>query len=114
MSRVSSVFIYICILLIFFAFISICIFIIYDRKFGGNTLNSQSKVVDGVFYLADKNGNKQEVSENVWKKSQIITMTCFVFVILGAIAGAYLFARYVFIPTMIEHIKFLLKFLRRK
>jgi hypothetical protein len=95
-----------------FIFIAI-IFVLFDKKIGGNVLNTRSYKTESSFFIADKNGNQREVSEESWNKSYKITIITFVFLSLAMICLLYLFSRYIFIPIMKRNLQILISFFRK-
>ena len=85
---------------IILAIISLLMFISFDKKIGGNILNTNSYKTESSYYIADINGNQKEISEDVWNKSYKLTIITFVFVSIAGIFVVYLFVRYIFIPTL--------------
>lgn len=100
-------------LFIFLAIISVSIFISFDKKMGGNILNSKSYKSETLYYIADKNGNQKEVSEEIWNKCQKITIITFISVLLATISFLYLFCRYIFFPSLKNNLKILHTFFRK-
>ena len=96
-------------LFIFIAIIFVTIFILFDKKIGGNILNTKSYKTESCFFIADENGNQKEVSEEIWDKSYKITIVTFIFLSLATICLFYLFLRYIFIPTMKRNLQILIR-----
>lgn len=95
-----------------FIFLAI-IFISFDKKIGGNILNSKSYKSESSYYIADKNGNQKEVSEEIWNKCEKLTIITFIFVLLATISFFYLFCRYIFLPSMKNNLRILHTFFRK-
>ena len=100
-------------LFIFIAIIFVIIFVLFDKKIGGNVLNTRSYKAESSFFIADKNGNQREVSEESWNKSYKITIITFIFLSLAMICLLYLFSRYIFIPIMKRNLQILVTFFRK-
>ena len=101
-------------LFIFIAIIFVTIFILFDKKIGGNILNTKSYKTESSFFIADENGNQKEVSEEIWDKSYKITIVTFIFLSLATICLFYLFLRYIFIPTMKRNLQILISFFKKE
>ena len=100
-------------LCILVAIIFVIMFVLFDKKIGGNVLNTKSYKTETSFFIADKNGNQREVSEESWNKSYKITIITFVFLSLAMICLLYLFSRYIFIPIMKRNLQILITFFRK-
>ena len=100
-------------LCIFVAIIFVIMLVLFDKKIGGNVLNTKSYKTETSFFIADKNGNQREVSEEIWNKSYKITIVTFIFLSLAMICLLYLFSRYIFISTMKRNLQILLSFFRK-
>ena len=100
-------------LCIFVAIIFVIMFVLFDKKIGGNVLNTKSYKTETSFFIADKNGNQREVSEEIWNKSYKITIVTFIFLSLAMICLLYLFSRYIFIPTMKRNLQILISLFRK-
>ena len=100
-------------LCILIAIIFVIMFILLDNKIGGNVLNTKSYKTETSFFIADRNGNQREVSEEIWNKSYTITIITFIFLSLAMICLLYLFSRYIFIPTIKRNLKILIPFFRK-
>lgn len=100
-------------LCIFVAIIFVIMFVLFDKKIGGNVLNTKNYKTETSFFIADKNGNQREVSEEIWNKSYKITIVIFIFLSLAMICLLYLFSRYIFIPTMKRNLQILISFFRK-
>ena len=97
-------------LCIFVAIIVVIMFVLFDKKIGGNVLNTKSYKTETSFFIADKNENQREVSEEIFNKITIVT---FIFLSLAMICLLYLFSRYIFIPTMKRNLQILISFFRK-
>lgn len=64
-------------LCIFVAIIFVIVFVLFDKRIGGNVLNTKSYKTEASFFIADKDGNQREVSEEIWNKSYTITIVTF-------------------------------------
>ena len=100
-------------LCIFVAIIFVIMLVLFDKKIGGNVLNTKSYKTETSFFIADKNGNQREVSEEIWNKSYKITIVTFIFLSLAMICLFYLFSRYIFIPIMKRNLQILISFFRK-
>ena len=100
-------------LCIFVAIVFVIMLVLFDKKIGGNVLNPKSYKTETSFFIADKNGNQREVSEEIWNKSYKITIVTFIFLSLAMICLLYLFSRYIFIPTMKRNLQILISFFRK-
>ena len=100
-------------LCIFVAIIFVIMLVLFDKKIGGNVLNTKSYRTETSFFIADKNGNQREVSEEIWNKSYKITIVTFIFLSLAMICLLYLFLRYIFIQTMKKDLQILISFFRK-
>ena len=87
-------------LCIFVAIIFVIIFVLFDKKIGGNVLNTKSYKTETPFFIVDKNGNQREVSEEIWNKSYKITIVTFIFLSLAMICLLYLFSRYIYLSQL--------------
>ena len=99
-------------LCIFVAIIFVIMLVLFDKKIGGNVLNTKSYKTETLF-IADKDGNQREVSEEIWNKSYTITIVTFIFLSFAMICLLYLFSRYIFIPTMKRNLQILISFFRK-
>ena len=100
-------------LCIFVAIIFVIVFVLFDKRIGGNVLNTKSYKTESSFFIADENGNQKEVSEEIWDKSYKITIVTFIFLSFAMICLLYLFSRYIFIPTMKRNLQILISFFRK-
>ena len=100
-------------LCILVAIIFVIMFVLFDKKIGGNVLNTKSYKTETSFFIADKNENQREVSEEIWNKSYKIIIVTFIFLSLAMICLLYLFSRYIFIPTMKRNLQILISFFRK-
>jgi len=100
-------------LCIFVAIIFVIMLVLFDKKIGGNVLNTKSYKTETSFFIAYKNGNQREVSEEIWNKSYKITIVTFIFLSLAMICLLYLFSRYIFIQTMKKNLQILISLFRK-
>ena len=98
---------------IFMAIIFTVIFISFDKKIGGNILNTKSYKTETSFYISDKVGNQIEVSEKIWNESFILAIVTFIFISLAAIGLFYLFIKYIFISTTKRNLNILFEFIKK-
>ena len=85
---------------IILAIISLLIFFSFDKKIGGNILNTNSFKTESTCYIADINGNQKEITEEAWNTSYKITVLTFIFCTIAIMFLFYFFVRYIFIPTV--------------
>ena len=93
------------VLLIINSLLMFSIYIIVDKKLGGNVLNCQQ--IENEYVIANRNGDIKKVSKKIWWTSYILTFLLFIMVILGILSIFYLFIRYAFMSNIIRVYKIL-------
>ena len=83
-------------LCIFVAIIFVIVFVLFDKRIGGNVLNTKSYKTEASFFSADKDGNQREVSEEIWNKSYTITIVTFFFIVCYDMFIIFVFKIYIY------------------
>ena len=100
-------------LAIFFAITCVTALILFDKKNGGNALNSGSYKTESSYFIANKNGEQTEVTEDMWNKSLRLAVLTFCVAIFADICFLYLLLRYIGIPIVRKYLQILFNLFKK-
>ncbi len=76
-----------------------------DSKMSGSLLNSESKIIDGRYFLADNDGTLNEIEKDLWDSLVIKTNILKLSTLYLAIYLIYFWSKYLIWPNMKKLIK---------
>ncbi len=90
----------VCAILFFISIAYIFYYKSFTDKTGGSTLNNETKIIDGRYYLADNKGNTKEIDKALWDEHVIKGKIFNVSVHYLEIYLIYICYKFLIIPNM--------------
>lgn len=90
----------VCAILFFITIAYVFYYRAFTDKSGGSTLNNDSKIIDGRYYISDNNGNIKEIEETEWNEHIVKAEICKFSVFYIGIYWVYICYKYFIIPNI--------------